>query len=619
MNNFSSTTPSDIKHLSPEQFPLLANALREKMISVVSKNGGHLASSLGVVELTIALLNVFDPPKDKIIWDVGHQSYAYKMVTQGTDAFETLRQWGGLCGFPKMDEGPYNAFGVGHSSTSISAALGIAAARDLQGDDYKVIAVIGDGSMTGGLAFEGLNNAGHCGKDMLVILNDNERFISERVGAVGTYLAKVLSGSAFMGVEEKVEKLALRIHARSEHLMRFAKRFKTLFTPGTLFEEMGFCYLGPVDGHNTESLVTIFQNIKKLKGPVLLHVVTKKGKGYEYAENDPLRFHGVGKFDCDTGTTQKTKSTRATYTDVFGETLVRIAEKDSRVVAITAAMASGTGLDAFAQKFPSRFFDVGIAEGHALTFAAGLAAQGMKPVCALYSTFLQRAYDQIIHDVCLQKLPVVMAIDRAGIVGEDGATHNGMFDISFLRPIPNLVVMAPSNERELAQMLVTACASDMPCAIRYPRSEGCGVAIPEHLEQLPIGVAEMLRTDGDIGVIALGSMVGPAIEACDMLEKKHGIACKLMNARFVKPLDATRIRELAQSVRMIVTIEENVLLGGFGSAVRELLAETGEKIPVHCIGLPDTFIPHGSRAIIFEHYGLTPEEICRRIMQHEER
>ncbi|MFC1512769.1 1-deoxy-D-xylulose-5-phosphate synthase [bacterium] len=584
--------------------------LRQEIIKVVATNGGHLASSLGVIELTIALLRVFDLPNDKIIWDVGHQAYVYKLLTGRRDVFSTLRQWGGISGFPKREESEYDVFGVGHSSTSISAGLGIAVGRDLLGQDGKIIAVIGDGSMTGGLAFEGLNNAGHLAKDMIVVLNDNEMFISDRVGALGKYLTKILSGGLFSEVEEKIEKIAQRVTQHSESILKVAKRFKTLFSPGMFFEEMGFCYLGPVDGHDTKGLIDIFENIKKLKGPVLLHVVTKKGKGYSYAEDNPMKFHGLGQFNSDTGLSEKVSSDKATYTKIFGDTLVKLAEQDKKIVAITAAMCQGTGLELFSKKFPDRYFDVGIAEGHAVTFAAGLASNGMKPVCVIYSTFLQRSFDQLIHDVCLQNLPVVFAIDRAGIVGEDGATHNGVFDLSYLRMIPNITVMAPADEAELMHMLNTAFTINGPCAIRYPRGAGLGAALPQDLDKICVGKSETLKNEGDTAVIAVGSMVHPSKEAVERLETQ-GIKCILINARFVKPLDNEYIKFIADKVTRVITVEENVCSGGFGSSIKEILGET--NTPVYSIGIPDEFVPHGAQNVVRAHYNLTAETLFEKM------
>ncbi|MEW6557973.1 MAG: 1-deoxy-D-xylulose-5-phosphate synthase, partial [Elusimicrobiota bacterium] len=464
--------PSDLRVIKKELLPQLADEIRELIVSSVSQTGGHLAPSLGTVELTIALHYVFESPKDKIVWDVGHQAYTHKIITGRREKFSRLRQINGISGFPKIEESEYDAFGAGHSSTAISAALGLAVARDMKNENYRVVAVVGDGALTGGLAYEGLLNAGHSGTDMLVILNDNEMFISYRVGAFAAYLTKLITGGLYSKLYKKVEKFLSRIHFWGSQIMRVAKRFRVLLFPGMLFEEMGFAYLGPIDGHDINKLIELLTKVKNLKGPILLHLITKKGKGYKPAENKPTEFHGIGKFDINTGNSI-TETKIPTYTQIFSQTLVKLAKQDEKIVAITAAMAEGTGLTEFQKEFPNRFFDVGIAEGHAVTFAAGLATGGYKPVVAIYSTFLQRAFDEIVHDVCLQKLPVVFAIDRAGIVGEDGATHQGAFDLSYLRMIPDLVIMAPSDENELQNMLKTALSLSQPAAIRYPR--GCGV------------------------------------------------------------------------------------------------------------------------------------------------
>ena len=504
--------PEDLRVIKKELLPELAAEIRRKIIETTSTNGGHVAPSLGTVELTIALHYIFEAPKDKIIWDVGHQAYAHKIITGRAKTFSSLRTFGGISGFPRREESEFDPFGVGHSSTAISAALGFAVARDARGESHKVVAVIGDGSMTGGLAFEGLQNAGHLGADLLVILNDNEMFISHRVGALARYLTKLLTAGSLKRLEEKVETFFKRIHFWGSHVLRVAKRFKVLLFPGMLFEEMGFGYLGPVDGHDMEGLIEILGSVKDLKGPLLLHVITKKGKGYPPAEAEPTKFHGIGKFDAVTGETAAAGSV-PTYTGVFSNTLVSLAGSDDRIMAITAAMPEGTGLDEFAKAFPQRFFDVGIAEGHALTFAAALAAAGMRPVCAIYSTFLQRSVDQIIHDIALQKLPVVLAIDRAGIVGEDGATHQGVFDLSFLRYIPGLTIMAPADENELQHMLKTALSLPGPSAVRYPRGTGTGIKLDSEMKTIPVGKAEIKKEGGDVTILAIGNMVQPSLVA----------------------------------------------------------------------------------------------------------
>jgi 1-deoxy-D-xylulose-5-phosphate synthase len=603
--------PQDLQIIKKELLPQLAYEIREEIIRTVAQNGGHLASSLGTVELTIALHYVMNSPKDRIIWDVGHQAYAHKILTGRREQFSTIRTWKGLCGFPKRGESEHDPFTVGHSSTAISAALGIAAARDLKKEDYKVVAVIGDGSMTGGLAFEGLQNAGHQGRDMLVILNDNAMFISHRVGALAGYLAKLLTAGAFKKFERKMEEFFKRIHFLGSHIVRVAKRFKVLLFPGMLFEEMGFAYLGPVDGHNTFRLIEILQKVRDLKGPVLLHVVTKKGKGYEPAENDPTKFHGIGRFNVITGETEKS-GTAPSYTKIFEHTLLSLAEKDERIVAITAAMSDGTGLEEFAQRYPERFFDVGIAEGHAITFAAGLAASGMRPICAIYSTFLQRGFDQIMHDVALQNLPVVFAIDRAGLVGEDGPTHHGAFDLSFLRCIPNLTIMAPSDENELQHMLKTAFTLDGPVALRYPRGQGTGVKLDKEPKVLQMGKAELRREGKDVCLVAIGNMVAPAEAAADLLASK-GISAGVVNMRFLKPLDESLLKTLSAQVPAVAVLEENSIVGGLGSAVCELLA--GSTAKIISIGLPDRFVEHGNSGKLREECGLTAEKICERLFK----
>ncbi|MDD5687841.1 MAG: 1-deoxy-D-xylulose-5-phosphate synthase [Elusimicrobia bacterium] len=603
--------PVDLRSLKKELLPDLAKDIREHIISTVSQTGGHLAPSLGTVELTIALHYVYNTPKDKIVWDVGHQAYAHKIITGRRDNFSTLRQLNGISGFPKIAESEYDAFGTGHSSTSISAALGLAAARDLKNEDYKVVAVVGDGAMTGGLAYEGLLNTGHLGTDMLVILNDNEMFISHRVGALAAYLTKLLTGGLYSRFHKRVSKFLSRIHFWGSQIMRVAKRFRVLLFPGMLFEEMGFAYLGPVQGHDLDKMIEILSKVKNLKGPVLLHVITKKGKGYSPAENNPTKFHGIGKYDVITGD-PVSESKYPSYTKIFSQTLIKLAKEDEKIVAITAAMVDGTGLVDFQKEFPKRFFDVGIAEGHAVTFAAGLAAAGYKPVVAIYSTFFQRAIDEIIHDVCLQKLPVILAIDRAGIVGEDGATHQGAFDLTFLRMIPNIVIMSPSNENELQNMLKTAVMLNQPVAIRYPRGEGVGVKLDDVPKVLPIGKAEVITEGKDIFIFAVGNMVNVAVEAAQKLSA-GGISCGVVNSRFIKPIDAELFKSISQRVKKIVTIEENVISGGFGSAVCELLSDGNIKIQT--IGLPDKFVEHGKQSEIREKYGLTANTIYENVKQ----
>ncbi len=603
--------PSDLRLIRKELLSQLAQEIREKIIKVTSQKGGHLASSLGTVELTIALHYVFDSPQDTIIWDVGHQAYAHKILTGRRESFSTLRQHGGISGFPTPNESEYDAFGVGHSCTAISAALGMACARDLSGNNnHKVMAVIGDGSMTGGMAFEALNNAGHLGKDLLVILNDNEMFISHRVGALAGYLTKLMTLGLVKKLERKVKKFLTRVSFWGIAILRVVRRFKVLLFPGMLFEEMGFSYLGPIDGHNVHYLIEIFEKVKDMKGPVLIHVVTKKGKGYQPAEREPIKFHGTSPFNILTGETEKSKI--PSYTEVFSHALIDLAKANEKIIAITAAMPQGTGLDAFEKEFPKRYFDVGIAEQHAVTFAAGLARAGYRPVCAIYSTFLQRAFDQIIDDVCLQNLPVVFAIDRAGIVGEDGATHQGMFDLSYLRLIPNMVVMAPKDENELVHMLNTTLSWNFPCAIRFPRGEGVGVKLDRQYKVLPLGKGEVLAEGNDVAILAIGNTVHPCLLAQQRLEAE-GISASLVNMRFVKPLDEDLIKKIVKRVHRIVTVEENTLYGGFGSGIKEIL--TADSARILSIGLPDRFIEHGSSEELREKYGLTADKIAERVSE----
>ncbi len=618
--------PADLKKLSIEELRQLAEELRSRILEQVSNGGGHLASNMGVIELTIALHYVFSSPEDKIVWDVGHQSYAHKLLTGRAGAFETLRKFGGLSGFPKRSESEHDAFGTGHSATSISSALGIAEARDLKGEQFKVVAVIGDGALTGGLAFEGLNQAGHRKKDMIVILNDNEMSISPNVGALSAYLHRVLTGSFFSRVRKETKAILEGIPKIGESVAKIAHRaegsLKGFFLPGGLFVDLGFEYLGPLDGHDIALLIETLQNIKDLKEPIFLHVVTRKGKGYKYSEEDPCVFHGVGPFEVKTGEQQpatkheeQPQACYQSYCEAFGLALVDLAASDDRVVAITAAMSEGTGLTPFAEKFPKRFFDVGIAEQHAVTFAAGLATRGIRPVVAVYSTFLQRAYDQIIHDVCLQNLPVVFAIDRAGIVGEDGPTHHGMFDISFLRCVPNLLVMAPKDLGELKRMLAFALRHDGPAAIRYPRGRaGVDLNYIFHEFDMKAGKAEVLTKGDDIAILAVGHSVAPALKAADEL-RRSGVHATVVNARFIKPLDTGLFLSLAENTRCILTIEENALAGGFGSGVLEALAHAGLRdISVKCLGVPDAFVPHGSQKRLRALYGLDETGIYEAAM-----
>jgi len=605
-------SPQDVKNLSPEELQELSEQLRETIIDRVSKNGGHLASNLGVIELTVALNYVFDFPEDKVVWDVGHQCYAHKLLTGRAKEFHTIRQFGGISGFPRMSESPYDAFGTGHSSTSISAALGILEGRDKTGKDFKVIAVIGDGAMTAGLAFEGLNHAGHLKKDLIVILNDNEMSISRNVGALSSYLNRIMTGDFYQRFKKDTKTLLESIPKLGGTVSKIAQRiedsFKAMFFHGIIFEELGFNYIGPIDGHNIPNLIETLQRIRNNTSPTLLHIITKKGKGYGFSEENPSRFHGVGPFEPDTGEKKKAESTPS-FSDVFGRTVTELARRDPRVVAITAAMESGTGLTEFATTFPERFYDVGIAEPHAVTFAAGLATQGLKPVVAIYSTFLQRAYDEIVHDVCLQKLPVIFAIDRAGIVGDDGPTHHGVFDVSYLRHVPNLTIMAPINSMEMRQMLSLALGMNTPCAIRYPRGNTIDELEMLSAEDVTLGRAEIIAGGEDMAIIALGHSVYPAYIASRKL-RNEGISAAVVNARFAKPLDMDTIMEVGRRTGHLLIVEENAVAGGFGSAVlEELNRRDAHDMRVKVVGLPDTFIEHGSQKILRNLYGLDEDGI----------
>jgi len=609
-------SPQDLKALNADELGRLAKEIRSRLIGVVSQSGGHLAASLGVVELTLALHRVFNSPQDKIIWDVGHQCYAHKLLTGRREEFLTLRQLGGIAGFPRRDESPHDLFNTGHGSTSVAAALGMAKARDLAGGKERIVAVIGDGSLTGGMAWEALNYAGHLKSDLIVVLNDNEMSISPSVGAMAGYLSRIRLDPHYIRARDNFDRLLGKL-PRGGNVLEGLRRFKGgllhLILPGMLFEELGFAYHGPINGHDLHALIEILEHVKDQPGPLLIHVLTQKGKGYAPAENNSTLYHGIGAFDVETGEPLSASSGRF-YTAVFGETLIRLAEEDSRIVGITAAMRSGTGLDEFARRFssPKRFFDVGMAEQTAVTFAAGLATQGLIPIVAVYSTFLQRAYDQILHDVCLQNLPVVFALDRAGLVGEDGPTHHGAFDLSYLRHLPNLTVMAPADLSELAEMLVTAVRLRKPAAIRYPREEGerPPVELPGPME---VGRGRLLREGREVALAAIGSMVPRALEAAAILASR-GIDAAVFNARFVKPLDGEAISALAQRCGRIVTVEENALAGGFGSAVLEYLAGAGlGSAPILRIGLPDKFVEHGPREALLESVGLDPAGIARQV------
>ncbi len=610
-------SPADLRKLRKEQLPALAEEIRRLIIETVAENGGHLSSNLGVIELTLALHRAFDTPSDRIVWDVGHQAYTHKLITGRKAKFCSLRQADGLSGFPKRDESEYDCFDVGHASTSISAALGMACARDAAGGKEKVVAVIGDGSLTGGLAFEGLNQAGHLKKDFILILNDNEMSISPNVGAVSSFLSRKMTSDLFIKFKKETENFLTHLPGFGRDLLSLAKRaedsLKGFLTPGMLFEAFGFDYVGPIDGHNLEELEETLRNVSKLNGPVLVHVLTRKGKGFAAAEADPATFHGVGPFDAQTGVVHKKADAAPSYTSIFGKTLVKMAEEDKRLVAITAAMLEGTGLKAFAERFPERFFDVGIAEQHAVTFAAGLACQGMRPVVAIYSTFLQRAYDNVLHDVCLQNLPVTFAMDRGGLVGADGPTHHGVFDYSYLRHIPNLVFMVPRDEVALQRTMATALQHDGPFAYRYPRGESEGLPQPTEIIPAPIGHGEKLR-DGKDGVIfAIGTMVGEALQAAENLAGE-GLELAVVDAVFLKPLDRELLLEEARRTGRVITAEENVLQGGFGSAVLELFEqEQVDSVRTLCIGLPDEFVEQGTQQQLRQRHGIDAAGMTERI------
>jgi len=611
-------SPADLKKVPQEELPVVAAELRDYMITTVAKVGGHLASSLGTVELTLALHYLFDAPTDKIVWDVGHQAYGHKILTGRRDRFPTLRQYGGISGFPVRDESPYDAFNVAHACTSISGALGMAVARDLAGGHNYVVAVIGDAGLTGGVGLEGLNHVGHLKSRLLIILNDNEMSISPNVGAIAGYLNRIVKGQAYMRVKEEVEQLLGSVPKVGKRLVRLTKDVvdaaKTMIIPGLVFEELGFKYVGPINGHNLDGLLESLKAIKDHPGPVLLHVVTQKGKGYSIAEQLPVKYHGVTAFDISTGAFHKTPVSAPSYTSVFGKTMCELATQDARIVGITAAMPEGTGLDGFAKQFPMRCFDVGIAEQHAVTFAAGLACEGMRPVAAIYSTFLQRAYDQIIHDVCLMNLPVTFALDRGGLVGADGPTHHGLYDIAYLAAAPNMTLMAPKHEGELRQMLYTAIEHGAPIAVRYPRGNGLGVPLDTPLQRMEIGKAEIVREGDDGAILALGSMVYPCLEAAEKLAQE-GLSLTVINARFVKPLDEELICCLAAEKPFLVTAEEGTLTGGFGAQVCALVQDRRIPVSVLRIGVPDRIIPHGSPQLLHAKYGLDSDGIRERILQ----
>lgn len=612
------SNPDDLKKLKIFELQKLSSEIRNLIISTVSKTGGHLASNLGVVELTLALHRVFESPKDKIIWDVGHQVYTHKIITGRKDKFQTLRQHNGLSGFPKREESEHDQFNTGHASTAISAALGMAKARDLKKEKYKVIAVVGDGALTGGMAFEGLNQAGALKSDLIIVLNDNKMSISKNVGALSFYLNKLLSLSLYDKVRRKTRELVKNLPWIGAQALKAAERMeeglKSFLTAGLFFEELGFRYFGPIDGHNLSELCETLKNIKNFHGPILLHVITKKGKGYKFAEDDATKFHSASTFNIHDGKWEK-KSGKPTYTEVFADTLVKLASDNRKIVGITAAMPDGTGLSRFAKAFPNRFFDVGIAEQHAVTFAAGLATQGFRPYVAIYSTFLQRAYDQIIHDVALQKLPVIFMLDRGGIVGDDGPTHHGNFDLSYLRLIPNLVICTPKDENELQSMIKTAESYiSGPFVCRYPRGEGVGVRLDFEPKTLSVGHGEKIIEGKDLYIIACGSMVYPSIFAAKKLNQE-GLNVGVINARFIKPLDSELICE-ASRYGKILTVEENAMLGGFGSAVIEVLEKNKIKnVKVERLGIPDKFIDHGKPDILKKEIGLDEEGIYRKVRE----
>ncbi len=602
-------TPDDLRQLDEAELPLLAAEIRRFLIQTVSKTGGHLAAGLGTVELAIALHYVYDTPADRLVWDVGHQAYPHKVLTGRRRRFHTLRQQDGLSGFLRRDESPYDTFGAGHSSTSISAALGMAVATQRANSDARVVAVIGDGALSAGMAFEALNNAGDMDADLLVILNDNDMSISPNVGAMRNYLTRILSGKVYSSMREGSKTVLSTIRPMWELARRAEEHMKGMILPSTLFEEMGFNYFGPIDGHDLPTLVTTLRNLHLQKGPRFLHVVTRKGKGYEPAEGDPCVYHGVTPFDPATGKMEK-KPSGKTYTQVFGDWLCDMAALDARLIGITPAMREGSGLVEFSKRYPDRYFDVGIAEQHAVTFAAGLACEGLKPVVAIYSTFLQRGYDQVIHDVCLQNLPVLFAVDRAGLVGADGPTHAGSFDLTFLRCLPNMIIMAASDENECRQMLYTGFVHNGPAAVRYPRGSGPNVAINPTMQALPIGRAELRREGSAVAILAFGSLLTPALAAGDRLD------ATVVNMRFVKPLDEAMIERLARTHDLIVTVEENAIAGGAGSAVNEYLARVGLGVPIVNLGLPDQFIEHGDPKQLLAECGLDADGIHRSILRH---
>ena len=610
--------PKDIRRFSIDELNQLAVEIREEVISVVSEVGGHFASTLGAVELTLALHYVFNTPEDRIVWDTGHQAYAHKLICGRRNRLATIRQLNGLSGFLSREESEYDVFGAGHAGTSISAALGMVEAKDLEGASRKVVAVISDGGLSAGLTYEGLNSAGHLDRDLIVVLNDNEHFIDPRVGAVSSFLSKQFTSDLGVRLQKNLSNL-LRSLPSGENLKHAARKmrdsFLSLVTPGFLFESLGFQYVGPIDGHNISEMITTLESVKKLDGPTLVHVLTKKGKGYAPAEQDPIKFHAVTPFHVLTGKPKKEKGPVPTYTDVFGQSLVRLAKGNPKIVGITAAMGSGTGIDKLAREMPRRTYDVGIAEQHAVTFAGGMATEGFIPVVAIYSTFLQRGYDEILHDVCLQNLHVVFALDRAGLVGADGPTHHGVFDFAYMRAMPNMVIMAPKDENELQHMLKTAIDHPGPISLRYPRGEGWGVALDKDMKTLEIGKAEILRQGGDVVIAAIGHTVLPALKAAEELAPL-GIDASVVNARFVKPLDKNLFRDLLTRVPRLITVEDHVVTGGFGSGLIEFLADEGfTGIEVKRLGVPDRFIPHGTQDELRKMCGFDKDAIAQATLQ----
>ncbi len=611
-------SPDDLKKLSPEELPQLCEEIRQQIIPVIANVGGHLASNLGVVELTVAMHYLLNTPEDLIVWDTSNQAYTHKLLTGRREQFHTIRQFGGMSGFCKREESPYDTFNAGHAGTGVSAAVGFVEAREQKGQSHKVVCVVGDGALTSGLTLEGLQQAGDLHKDLLVILNDNQMSISKNVGAISAYLNRTITGEFYAKLKEETSQILGSIPQIGEPVKKMASRAeelaKGLVLPGLLFEELGFRYVGPMEGHNFEHILPTLENVLKLKGPTLLHVVTKKGLGYEPAMKNPVWFHACSPFDIQTGKPAK-KAVRPSYSAIAMEALVKLASTDKRIVAITAAMCEGTGLSAFEKAFPERLYDVGIAEQHAVTFAAGLAAQGMRPVIPIYSTFLQRAYDQVVHDVATQNLPVTFCIDRGGLVAEDGTTHHGAFDFAFLRHIPNMTIMAPKDENELQHMMKTCLTAQGPTAVRYPRGTVLGVPMDAELETLPMGKGELLKSGQDIALVAVGVTVHKALEAAERLEEE-GISAAVVNARFVKPLDGELIREVSQQVKCLLTIEESSRMGGFGSAVLEFLSDEGVmNLPTKCLGLPDWYIEQGPQDLLREKYGLTAEGIYEQAKQ----